>query len=296
MIPLRALVLSASATLLPAWGPGSHAYVAHRLRGTGPHQGERLYGAIAPDFNLLRSISTADPLFRATHYQPLRPWEEARSPQERALAWGFATHNEAWGADRTAHIASLTLPDTGRGYVIHKAAALQEMLLDQVAAAGQHAFLPLITLENCHFILEYGLDLLARRLDPELGDKVLASAALCGAAMGALVARAYARGDPEGGAALAAMEGLWRTFMVRYGHLLTLPEDQALPLMAGFLVDLGVELQILPSLAPDLRPTLEELIELGLADTLALCAPDFGLEIDATILALGNGPLNDLER
>jgi hypothetical protein len=295
MIPVRVLVLSASATLLQAWGPGTHTHVANQLKRAGTNKAERLYGAIAPDFNLLRSMSSADPLFLATHYLPLRPWEEARSPQERALAWGFATHNEAWGADHTAHIGCLTLTDTSRGYVVQKAAALQQMLLGQLTAAGMEAFLPMITLDNCHFILEYGIDLLARRMDPYLGAQLMEAASHRNSAMGALMARAYAPGDAEGGAALAALEGAWRTFMIRYGHILKQPEHKALPMMADFLVDLGVQLKALPAVGPDLRPALVRLIELGLVDAIELCAPDFGIEIDATIQALRTSPLDDLE-
>lgn len=294
-LTLRTLALAASATLLQAWGPGTHTYVAYQLKDVGTNKAERLYGAIAPDFNLLKSMSSDDPLFLATHYLALRPWEVAQSPEERALAWGFATHNEAWGADHTAHIASLTLTDSAQGYVIQKAGALQATLRAQLTAAGMDAFLPLITLDNCHFILEYGIDLLARRLDPYLGTKLVEAASHRSPAMGPLLAVAYAPGDLEGGATLASMEGVWRTFMIRYGDILKQPEDKALPMLADFLVDLGVQLKVLPPLGPDLRPAMVQLIQLALADSIALCAPDYPGEIAATIRALQTSPLASLE-
>jgi len=291
----RTLALVASTTLLQAWAPGTHTYVASQLKDDGRNQAEVLYGAIAPDFNLLKSMSSTDPLFLATHYQALRPWDAALTRDERALAWGFATHNEAWGADRTAHIGSLTLPDTSQGYVIQKAHVLQLTLQQQLTAAGMGAFLPMVTADNCHFILEYGLDLLARQMHPNLGAKLVEAASHRSASMGSLMGRAYAPGDPQGAASLAAMESIWRTFMVRYGHILKESEDKALPLMADFLVDLGMQLNVLPQLGPDLRPALVQLIELGLADAIAICTPDFGTEIQATIQALRQTPLQSME-
>lgn len=292
----RTLALMASASALQAWGPGTHTYVAYQLRDVGPYQAERLYGAIAPDFNLFKSTASADPLFLVTHYQALRPWEVADTRQEKALAWGFATHNEAWGADYTAHIGSLTLTDTSRGYVIQKAGILQQILQGQLTAAGMDAFLPLVTLDNCHFILEYGLDLLARRLDPYLGAKLVEAASHRSPAMGALLGRAYAAGDPAGAIALAIMEGQWRTYLIRYGHILKQPEPKALPMLADFLVDLGVELKVLPAVGPDLRPTLVQLIELGLTDAIAICTPDYSAEIGATLQYLRTGPLGNLDQ
>ncbi|WP_243304955.1 hypothetical protein [Geothrix oryzisoli] len=294
-LSLRILALVASATALQAWGPGTHTYVAYQLKEVGTNKAELLYGAIAPDFNLLKSMSATDPLFLATHYLALAPWEVAGTPEERALAWGFASHNEAWGADHTAHIASLTLTDTSQGYVIQKAAVLKATLDAQLTAAGMDSYLGLITPDNCHFILEYGIDLLARRLDPYLGAKLVEAASHRSPAMGSLMARAYAPGDTEGGATLAYMEGVWRTFMVRYGHILKEPEAKALPMMADFLVDLGIQLQVLPPVPPDQRPALVQLIGLALADAITICTPDYPGEIDATIQSLRTSPLSGME-
>lgn len=294
-LPFQTLALVAATAVLQAWGPGTHTYVAYRLKEVGTNKAELLYGAIAPDFNLLASMSSTDPLFLATHYQALRPWEVAVTPQEKALAWGFASHNEAWGADRTAHIASLTLPDTGRGYVIQKAEALQQALTLQLTAAHMDAFLPMITPDNCHFILEYGIDLLARRLDPYLGAKLVEAASHRSPQMGSLLARAYAPGYLATGTQLATMEGIWRTYMIRYGDILKQPEDKALPMMADFLVDLGIQLGVLQNPGPELRPALVQLIGLALQDAIALCTPDYGTEIEATLHQLRLGPLSGME-
>jgi hypothetical protein len=52
----------------------------------------------------------------ATHAHIAR--EVTESEHDKALAFGFASHNEAWGADRTAHIGTKHHPDSG--YVIHR--------------------------------------------------------------------------------------------------------------------------------------------------------------------------------
>lgn len=293
---LLATVLAATGSALGAWGPGTHTYVAYQLRDVGTHKAELLYGAIAPDFNLLASMSPTDPLFLATHYQALRPWEVAETPEERSLAWGFASHNEAWGADHTAHLASLTLADGSQGYVIQKAAQLRGLLQDQLTAAGMEAFGALITPDNCHFILEYGIDLLARRLDPYLGAKLVEAASHRSPQMGGLLARAYAPDNPALGTGLVTMEGIWRTFMIRYGGILKEPEDKALPLMADFLVDLGTQLGVLPNLGPDSRGALVQVIELALRDAIGLCALDYPAEIRATVELLGQSPLSTMDR
>lgn len=294
-LSLRTFALVASTTLLQAWGPGTHIYVGNQLKEVGTNKAELMYGGIAPDFNLLVWTSTSDPLFQATHYQAMRPWEVAVTPQERALAWGFASHNEAWGADHTAHIASLTLADTSRGYVIQKAEALQQVMWNQLDAAGMSGFKSLITVDNCHFILEYGIDLMARHLDPNLGAKLVEAASHRGSSMGSLMARAYAPGDPVAGAQLAYLESLWRTFMIRYGDILKRPEDQALPMVADFLVDLAIQMGIIPNPAPEQHPYLIQIIELGLRDSIAICAPDYPGEIRATIQSLRTSPLSGME-
>ena len=289
------LTLATAAPLLEAWAPGTHTYVAYQLKEVGTLKAERLYGAIAPDFNLLKSMSSTDPLFLATHYQALTPWEVAVQPEEKALAWGFATHNEAWGADRTAHISSLTLAEGGGGYVIQKANVLANLLKTQLAASGMDGFVPLINADNCHFILEYGIDLLARRLDPYLGAKLVEAASHRSPLMSGLMARAYSQGDPATGIQLAYMESMWRTFMIRYGDILKQPEAKALPLMADFLVDLGLQLGVLLNPGPDARPALVQLIGLALQDAIALCAQDYPGEIAATVQMLRPGPLAGLE-
>ena len=102
-------------------------------------------------------------------------------------------------------------------------------------------------------------------------------------------------GDHFGDDELAYLESLWRTFMIRYGDILKRPEDQALPMVADFLVDLAIQMGIIPNPAPEQHPYLIQIIELGLRDSIALCAPDYPGEIAATIQSLRTSPLSGME-
>ena len=45
-LPLRTLALAASATLLQAWGPGTHIYVGNQLKEVGTNKAELMYGGL----------------------------------------------------------------------------------------------------------------------------------------------------------------------------------------------------------------------------------------------------------
>lgn len=282
-VSLAALLVS---SLAQAWGPGTHTYVADELWHPKHMKANVLYGAVSPDFYLLKpgALLPGDPLFQATHYNYGAMWFAARTPAGLALAWGFTTHNEAWGADHSAHLRSFDYPAAKNGYVILKAAELQQLLIGQLNAAGMGQYIPMITPDNCHFIIEYGIDLLAKQRHPGLGDKLFGAATNRSPEMGALVARAYSNGDPATAAALRDMEATWRAFMIQYGGILKLPDTEAMPAMAEFLVNLGVKLGVLPlPSTPEEEAALTGLITLGLNDSMAVCAPDFDTEITKTI-------------
>jgi hypothetical protein len=263
------LTLLFISSIAQAWGPGTHTYVADALWTPKLMKANVLYGAVAPDFYLLKpgALLPGDPLFLATHYDYFALWRAASTPTGLALAWGFTSHNEAWGADYSAHLHSYSAPSETNGYVIFKAGQLQQLLVGQLNASGMGQYVPMITLDNCHFIIEYGIDLLAKQRHPELGEQLFDAATRRSAQMGALVARAYSHGDPAAAAALRDMEATWRAFMIQYGGLLKLPDAEALPAMAEFLVNLGVKLGVLPLPTTDEEEqALTNLIILGVND------------------------------
>lgn len=293
-----ALVGMLAATAAHGWGPATHVMVANQLKSTGQYKAEVMYGAVAPDLYLLLTpnpMDPWDPAFRATHY-PMgiyAPWAAAQTPEERALAWGYLTHNEGWGADHTAHITSNVFPGTGQGYVILKAAQLRALMLQQLEQMGMGSYAGLITEANTHFIVEYGIDLVAKGMEPELGEKLVEAAGHRSAAMGPLLARAYGQGDPQVEQAFQQAEAFWDPLMIRYGSILKLPMKKAVPQVAEFLVDLGVGLGVLQDPGAD-RPLLVQLIQLGLKDSMALCAEDFPQEIGATVESIRGSELSQL--
>ena len=117
---------------LYGWGSATHAYIASQLSDNpGAASLQQMYGAVLPDvFNLMLGEPFQGPLCTQTHEQFVKVVENAATERDRAVAYGFASHNEAWGADRTAHISSVTHPETG--YVTGKRDQLVAALEPQV--------------------------------------------------------------------------------------------------------------------------------------------------------------------
>ncbi len=250
-----------------AWPPGAHAYIANKLRNANPDN--VMFGAMTPDINQLLSTSQVSPYFFATHYPAIPDltdqgfldlWasgQQMNTPDARALAFGFATHNEAWGADYYAHIRSHLYPGytnpqyAGQnGYVWVKAGQLCRLMKAQLSAAGidnPDLAALLDDTMNCHFIVEYGMDLLLKSTrDPLIGSKVLAAAQGHDAdAMRGLFTETYKQEIAQGltmGMIMAGAEPDWKGLMTQYGTALSLPMDQAVPAVAAFLEALAENL------------------------------------------------------
>ncbi len=150
-------------------------------------------------------------------------------------------------------------------------------------------------LMNCHFIVEYGMDLLLKwTKDPQIGSKVAAAAAghdstqmvaLLTAAYPDMAA-AFTTPIPELGGATAPQA--WAFMMAQYGVALNQPAGldahQDVDAVADYLVMLAALL-----LKDDLRnagveaSALKPLIFYGLQFSMALCAEDYPKELNATI-------------
>jgi len=283
-VVVLALALSSSAF---AWGPATHTYIANQLQGPG-EKPDQMYGAVTPDINLLLSADAWSPYFQMTHHE-FAVWNTSTSSDSKvmkALAYGYTTHNEDWGADYTAHIHSLAYPEFAQGgYVIKKSAELCAVLQD---AYGNQIPDGILTLDNCHFILEYGLDLMVKMKDPAIGAKVMQSARHRSPQIAALLVAAYPEVDPAPkfglpagttyGMEFAIVEPIWREKMIQYGDILMLPSDKALPALAAFLNQMAHDLGVLPG-----QLDATQLIAGALGATTQICAPDFGPELKATV-------------
>ncbi len=245
------LLVSLSVPLY-GYGAATHAYIAHRLDDQqGPADLTRIYGALLPDaFNLAFDDPYQNELWMLTHYEFMKLVESAESDQDRALAYGFASHSEAWGADRTAHISATDQP--GEGYVIRKQDELVDelepkirlfLLLNGVSDASSviDEVLPTVA----HAAIETAVDLLVcQNEDPDIGQRLLMAARTRGWSAPILLCKAYAAdlaataGTTEAVASplMVAAESEFRQQMILYGTAL-MQEDPA-----GTLSDQGADL------------------------------------------------------
>lgn len=245
------LLASVSAPLY-GYGAATHAYIAQKLDvHQGPADLTRIYGALLPDaFNLGFGDPYQNELWMLTHYEFMKLVESAEFDPDRALAYGFASHNEAWGADRTAHISAADRP--GEGYVIRKQEELVDelepkirlfLLLNGVTGAGDviDQVLPTVA----HAAIETAVDLLVRQNeDPDIGQRLVLAAQTRGWSAPILLCKAYAAdlaataGTTEAVASplIVAAESEFRQQMILYGTAL-MQEDPA-----GTLSDQGADL------------------------------------------------------
>ncbi len=304
-----------------AWAPGTHAYIANKIKPG--YTTSTVFGATVPDINQLLSTQQDSLFFFATHYSGYpEMWTVAQTlptATAKPLAFGYLSHNEAWGADYYAHIHSQLYPffknpDSRyvgqNGYVWVKATQLCRVMKSQLHAAGLESELATALLSdpmNCHFIVEYAMDLqLKATRDPLIGQKLLAAASTYDKfTLAALLAGAYPTPSltfPFGmatlGEGLAAYQGAWAVLMQMYGAALNQPTmKQAVPAVAQFLEmlaeqTLGAQIRAALGLGPTnpipdaVKFQLTKLIELGLTDSLLLCSYDYGLQLDLTTRAV----------
>jgi hypothetical protein len=291
------LILGLSASQAWAWGSATHTYIDDRLNRQGPGQknlGE-IYGGVAPDlFNYL--FAPYQPyLYGMTHDDFLKVWGVAgpgKSSVKRALAYGFVSHNDLWGADVTAHHNGLTF-DQGQGYVIAKAQAMKPYLTSALASMG--VSLPdAVALDLCHNFVEYGVDVLVKNLDAQVGAKMAGAAfkrnttfpALLVQAYGDDVATALGISSEDAAQLILAAEQSFRKTKIYEGQALMQDDAAAIALLAeelanfaqAYLASFGVTLP--PGMGREQIVVLAENF-IGLA--MAMCQGDFSQELTATI-------------
>ena len=141
-----AVALGTAVFVTPAlsWEKGTHLYIADKLKkqgGMNPSNMDEMYGAMAPDiFNYVFDLPAEVYawLYDQTHHQYINMWKAVKWGYEKPLAFGFVSHNDTWGADRTAHHLALTT-GLNEGYIITKAnllvAAIDWASLEAVVGA-----------------------------------------------------------------------------------------------------------------------------------------------------------------
>jgi len=296
-----ALVVTALAGSSLGWERGTHAFIADYLKKAGgPYNIDEIYGAMAPDvFNYMflpPNILFRDYLYDQTHHHFMKVRDAVKWGYEKSSAYGFLSHNNIWGADSTAHIASRTLLP-GEGYVITKAAVLNSILLGipEYAALLGGANQP-IALEICHNIVEAAGDIVLARFDSSVGANLMEIASRPKPHMQNLMVTAYSQGLSDASASLgfplslAEAEQLirneeqnFRDSCVAYGFLLQQDESVILEgiiqqfkqLAQVYLVANGIPVP------PD--PMLEALLGASFSGAITIIEGDYMNEIMATI-------------
>jgi hypothetical protein len=278
-----------------SWGWAVHTYVDDHLgKKRGMKNLDEIYGGMAVDtFNYM--FDRPDYLMflsDQTHHEFMKTWNKADHGRQKSLALGFVSHNDVWGADSTAHHSGRTFGQE-QGYVIAKAEILKPViagLLADLLGLPPSEALNLIALEVAHELVENGVDILMKTVDPVIGEKITAAALLRSPEFPLLLVRAYGKDFArafgidhlEGAGIIISAEKEFRESMILYGQVLMLDETTALHLISeqtagvarGFLSANGIELP------PDLD--IVPLIEFLTAQAMDLCAGDFSLEVDAT--------------
>jgi hypothetical protein len=182
------------------FGSATHAYIAREVGNKqGPTSLQEIYGALLPDvFNGMFGDVYRDSLATRTHYEFMKLVGKAESENDRALAHGFASHNEAWGADRTAHISSIGHPDSG--YVTRKSDELGATLEPQVrlflllgGVPNADTVIDEVLPTVAHTAIETAIDLLiCRNEDPDIGQRLVLAAQARGWSSPILLCKAYA--------------------------------------------------------------------------------------------------------
>lgn len=273
-----------------AWGSATHAYIADKLGATqGLANLNEIYGAMGLDtFNYLFGSPYQSKLHDLAHHESEKVWEAAKggNAAARAVAYGFMSHNDDWGADYTAHHGGLFY-GLAEGYVIAKTNLMVQS--DFIQALG----LPLpVATEVTHIMVETGVDVLVQQLDKEIGDKIVQSTLARTDQFPELLVQAYAAnlnlGYQDAANLITKTEQYFRAMMQNYGLALTFDETTAIDLLSGQFADLasayletyGIEFEVSPDMVAQL-----------ISASMLMCQNDFVKEIELT-MAYVDGQLN----
>lgn len=274
------------------WGYATHAYIDDHIgRNCGAKNMYEIYGGMSPDiFNyMFDNPEYLGYLYYQTHNESMRVWEEAKTKRENAFGYGFVSHNDVWGADYTAHHSGITYGQT-QGYVIEKAYILKQ-ILEQIPEYQALDLPDPVALEVSHNLIENGVDILMKRLDPTIGKKIALSALSRNPKIPHLLVRTYAEdfsayagiSYPEAASIIKTAEKEFRESIILYGQALMLDEETAVQLISeqtAYIAEsfLGVYGIILPE-GVDLMP----LIIFAIQQSIEICSEDYADEIEATV-------------
>lgn len=282
------------------WNQATHAHIADRLAAHAGHDNLlEMWGSVMPDFYNYIFDQTLCPGWVAdqTHGNSspysdtfLKVWNAADTRVEAPLAYGFVSHNQAWGADYVAHVSGLRPGYENGGYIIIKAGQLLTTPVDPAnpertfgdAFAGL-GMSPDMALLVAHVITEYAIDIrLGNEVDPLLGRKLATAARNETKKFQPLLVKAFAAdyaaycfgGDYSVAASeLTSAEKGHRKDMIYLGHAISQSKPVAAQLLAeqlaAVLSDLGM-------------PVPVDILKAAMFSAMGIC-DDFKAEVDAAV-------------
>ncbi len=269
-----------------AWGSATHAYIDDQLmKKKGLKNLNELYGAMSPDiFNFLFEAPFQKDLYMQTHYQFSKVWDQAKTGSAKALAYGFVSHNDSWGADVTAHHAGMTFGLT-EGYITAKAKELSAM----APLPANLGIPPDAALELYYNFVESGVDLLVKRLDPAIGDKMIDSAIHRSREFPYLLVRAYSAdlahyfgSTGDAAKAITSAEREFRKSTILYGQVLLQDEGTALNLISEQMTELAEKYFSAYGIQAPPKEQSIQLIAYYITIAMSLCEADYAREITET--------------
>lgn len=275
-----------------SWGSATHAYIDDHLGKKGVvKNANEIYGGMAPDvFNyMFDNPDYLGYLYYQTHNEFMNVWDASRSETGKALAYGFVSHNDIWGADSTAHHSGVTF-GSSEGYIIAKAYILMG-ILEQVPEYQALGLPEPVALEVSHNFVEAGVDILMKRIEPAIGQRVVSSALLRSPEFPFLFVKAYA-GDFSEYAGISYLEAVkiitsaereFRKTTILYGKALSQDEETALQLISEQTAELSEDFLAAYGITLPEGTDLTPLITFAIEQSIAICAHDFAAEITATI-------------
>ena len=190
---VAAILLIFSVSSVFSWGSATHAYIGNKIGAKGGLKDfDEMYGSLAPDVFNYTFASYYPYLYEQTHYTTFNLKGVADEKLQKALAYGYFSHNGLWGADFTAHHSGITYGQ-GQGYVIAKATELTLQVGPLLESQGITLTAPVL-LEVCHNFVEASVDILVTRLNPNIGQKLVQAGLFRTRAFPAMLIDVYAQG------------------------------------------------------------------------------------------------------
>lgn len=313
MFLLTVVTMSLLTAFAYSWGSATHVYIAKKLGNEiGYANLQEMYGSTLPDMVNLKNIPQKEPyesLYAKFHFIEEGSQEAIKKVAKRcfpkAFVYGFASHNDEWGADYTAHHNAVSIPGPDLGYVrgkipglirdLNLVEELSDILIDagvplESAMCLAKALAPMLA----EMGIETGVDILIKRNeDPGIGLKILLSASFRDGRIPYLLAKAYAKdyADREEVAKIIiSSEREFRDMMKLYGKAFLLDEEDLInaivtqwsPLVSKLAEELYIGIEMSEEI-------LQELIILGIEvinEGILICEDDYSKEVSATIKAV----------